>query len=54
LIIIGKDMNLSAQELDRLKWRMDRTVIDSNAISVVSFDELRDDLDDWLKFFYSV
>lgn len=54
LIVIGKDMNLSPQELDRLKWRMDRTKIDSNAISTVSFDELREDCDTWLKRFYGV
>ncbi len=43
LIIIGKDMNLEPQEIDRLKWRMDRTMIDSNAISCVSFNELCED-----------
>jgi hypothetical protein len=54
LIVIGKDMNLSPQEQDRLKWRMDRTMIDSNAISSVSFNELCEDLDHWLKVYYSV
>jgi hypothetical protein len=49
LIVIGKDMNLSQQEQDRLKWRMDRTMIDSNAVSSISFNELSDDLDFWLK-----
>jgi len=53
LIIIGKDMNLSLQEQDRLKWRLDRTVIDSNAISCVSFNELCNDLDHWLKTYYA-
>jgi hypothetical protein len=54
LIVIGKDMNLSQQEKDRLKWRMDRTMIDSNAVSMVSFDELADDLDHWLKTYHGV
>lgn len=54
LIVIGKDMKLSQQERDRLKWRMDRTMIDSNAISMVSFDDLADDLDHWLKTYYCV
>ena len=54
LIVIGKGMNLSQQEKDRLKWRMDRTMIDSNAISTVSFDELASDLDHWLKTFHGV
>lgn len=52
LIVIGKAMNLSHQEQDRLKWRMDRTIIDSNPISVVSFDELVDDLDHWLTTYH--
>jgi len=52
LIVIGKDMKLSQQEKDRLKWRMDRTMIDSNAVSTVSFDDLADDLDYWLKTFH--
>ena len=54
LIVIGKDMKLSQQENDRLKWRMDRTMIDSNAVSVVSFDDLADDLDHWLKTYHRV
>jgi hypothetical protein len=54
LIVIGKDMSLSSQEQDRLKWRMDRTIIDSNAISSVSFNELSEDLDHWLKTLHGV
>ena len=54
LIVIGKDMNLSPQEKDRLKWRMDRTMIDSNAISSVSFNDLCEDLDHWLKVYHRV
>jgi hypothetical protein len=53
LIVIGKDMALSPQERDRLKWRLDRTMVDSCAISSVSFNELSDDLDHWLKFFHA-
>ncbi|MGA6826672.1 Shedu immune nuclease family protein [Nitrospira sp. NS4] len=54
LIIVGKDMQLLPQEKARLKWRMNRTMIDSNAIACVSFNELSDDLDHWLKAFYNV
>ena len=54
LIVIGKGMKLAKQEQDRLKWRMDRTMIDSNAISVVSFDDLSDDLDHWLSAYHKV
>jgi len=54
LIIIGKDMNLARQEEGRLKWRMDKTKIDSNAISCVSFNTLLGDLDFWLRTYYRV
>ena len=54
LIVIGKNMNLSRQEQDRLRWRINRTMIDSNAISCVSFEELREDLDHWLRTYYGV
>lgn len=54
LIVIGKNMALSQQEQDRLKWRLDRTMIDSNAVSSVSFDQLREDLDFWLTNYHAV
>jgi hypothetical protein len=54
LIVIGKGMSLLQQERDRLKWRMDRTMIDSNAISAISFDDLGEDLDHWLKAYHGV
>lgn len=54
LIVIGKDMALSQKEKDRLTWRMDRTLIDSNAVSAVSFDDLAVDVDHWLKTYYQV
>jgi Domain of unknown function (DUF4263) len=54
LIVIGKDMQLLPQEQDRLKWRINRTFIDSNAISCVSFNELCEDFDTWLKKYYGV
>ena len=54
LIIIGKDMNLAPQEQDRLKWRIDRTMIDSNGIFCESFDGLKKDLDHWLRTYYGV
>ena len=44
LIVIGKDRRLQPQEQNRLRWRMDKTLIDSNAVSCVSFDQLRDDM----------
>ena len=54
LIVIGKGMNLSDQELDRLSWRTSRTKIDSNAVECISFEELHGDLDHWLKTYHQV
>lgn len=54
LIVIGKGMQLSPQEEDRLKWRMDRTMIDSNAVSVIPFEQLAVDTDYWLSTYYRV
>ncbi len=54
LIVIGKDMALAPQEEARLKWRMDQTRINSKEISVVSFNQLHDDLDGWLKRYHGV
>jgi hypothetical protein len=54
LVVIGKNMNLSDREKDRLDWRMNRTLIDSNRVSSVSFDQLRDDMDHWLRTYDQV
>ena len=47
-------MNLSAQEQDRLKWRIEKTKVDSIEISIVSFNELEEHMDAWLKRYYGV
>jgi hypothetical protein len=52
LIVIGKGMALSSQEKDRLRWRSDRTIVDSNAVSCVSFEQLRDDTDFRLRTYH--
>ena len=44
LIVAGKDMNLKSRETSRLRWRVDKVMVDSTAISCVSFDGLMDDL----------
>ena len=54
LIVIGKDMNLSAQEQDRLKKKKKKTKVDSIEISIVSFNELEEHMDAWLKRYYGV
>lgn len=52
LIVTGKGMNLGAQELSRLRWRVEKVRVDSKAISCVSFDDLRDDFDFWLSKYH--
>jgi len=54
LIVIGKGMKLADQEVDRLKWRISRTKIDSNTIECVSFEDLSSDLDHWLSTYHGV
>jgi hypothetical protein len=54
LIVIGKGMALEAQEKSRLKWRVDKIIVDSSAISCVSFDELSSDLNFRLTNYYRV
>jgi hypothetical protein len=54
LIVLGKGMNLDAQERSRLRWRVAKTRLNSIGVSCVSFEELRDDLDAWLTHFHRV
>ena len=54
LIVIGKDMALDAQEASRLKWRIDKVIVDSNFISCVSFNDLASDLNFRLTNYYGV
>ena len=52
LIILGKDQTLTKQEQSRLKWRLDRVIVNSSPVSCVSFDDLRDAQDTWLTKYY--
>jgi hypothetical protein len=54
LIVIGKAMNLTAQEQDRLEWRSQKTMIDSTAFEIISFDQLQTDFDIWLTEYFNV
>lgn len=42
-------MKLAPQEVDRLQWRLNRALIDSNPVSSRTFDELSEDIDHWLR-----
>ena|SRR5271165_681000 len=54
LIVIGKDMQLDSQSTERLKWRVDRVIVDSNFVSCISFNDLAVDLDFRLTTYYGV
>jgi hypothetical protein len=54
LIVIGKDMHLDTQEASRLKWRIDKVIVNSNYVSCISFDEMLSDLDFRLTNYYLV
>jgi hypothetical protein len=54
VIIIGKNLDLTTQEQQRLRWREKHTVINSNKFQIVSFDELLENCDDWLRCYYGV
>lgn len=53
LIVIGKDMTMDAQEQSRLKWRIDKVLVDSKYVSCVSFNDLANDLDFWLRQYHN-
>jgi hypothetical protein len=54
LIIIGKGMSLGPQEKSRLRWREDKIMVNSNGVSIVSFEQLSSALDSWLLNYHSV
>jgi hypothetical protein len=47
-------MNLAPQEQARLRWRIDKVMVDSKAVSCVSFDDLAMDLDFYLSKYHGV
>jgi len=54
IIVIGKDMRLDVQEESRLKWRIDKVIVNSNFVTCVSFNELLSDLNFRLTNYYRV
>jgi hypothetical protein len=49
LVVVGRSMNMSVREKDRLRWRQDSVVCDSKHIEVITYDDLVDDLEYRLK-----
>jgi hypothetical protein len=45
LVIIGRANTLSDRENKRLRWRQDHVVVNSNKVSVKSFDQVLNDLE---------
>jgi hypothetical protein len=50
MLIIGRRSFLNSQENDRLRWRLDKNLIDSNKIICLTFDQLADDLESRLEY----
>lgn len=50
LLIVGRSSSLASREMERLKWRQDKTVVNSNRISILTFDQLHADLDRRLRY----
>lgn len=44
LVVVGRDQVLSDNEKDRLLWRQKNTTVDSKQISIITFDQLANDL----------
>jgi hypothetical protein len=42
LLVVGKDESLKDKEARRLNWRQDKTLVNSNKIKCVTFDQLHD------------
>lgn len=51
LLIIGRAEMLSEREKKRLRWRQDHVVVNSNKVSVKSFDQVLTDLEFRLKIY---
>lgn len=50
LLIVGRSSTLSDREGQRLKWRQDKTIVNSNRISIITFDQLYEDLNRVLSY----
>lgn len=44
ILVVGRDASLTARELDRKQWRLDKVKIDSRDILCLTFDQLYVDL----------
>ncbi len=51
MLIIGREHFLSPLEKERLRWRLNKVVIDSRKIICITFDQLAIDIDDRLAFY---
>lgn len=51
LVIIGRADTLSDREKKRLRWRQDHVVVNSNKVSIKSFDQLLNDLEFRLRMY---
>lgn len=54
MLIIGRSATLDPRESKRLRWRLDRVVVDSQHVYCVTFDDLYEDLHSRLKTYEAV
>lgn len=53
LLVIGRRQRLQQREQNRLRWRQDRTIVNSRKISCVTYDDLVTDLGYWASLWKS-
>jgi hypothetical protein len=49
LLVLGRRADLSHREQTRLRWRLEKVLVDSKPVVCVTFDELFDDLNHRLR-----
>lgn len=49
LLVVGRSNTFEGEEEERLKWRLEKVIVDSRKVFCVTFDDLCDDLENCLK-----
>jgi len=51
ILVIGRDAFISAEDKTRLDWRQNKQMVDSNKVTVLTFDQLYRDLKDRIEIY---
>ncbi|MCP4107228.1 MAG: DUF4263 domain-containing protein [Desulfobacteraceae bacterium] len=54
LLVLGRSTEMEYREQQRLKWRLDKILVDSKHIFCVTFDDLYSDLENRLKIYQNI